>query len=953
MWNATHLDQQQALFQQGDATVVARVALLRSMAASALRAVIQPVVAKPAELVRAVVGARSDLGDGVLAPRFYMSFSRYSWPCNALPPPPDVTDRGQNLTRPTNTNAPFSCSRTSRRRDVAAAATTHEIWSEDSFTFIPEDVPGARFLNALSDQLSSAAGLQGAGAAGPSRASAAAANVNTSPASTASPTTVRASRTIPAGCNATTGLPWMAVDGVPNPSAGRYDASWMSNMAVAARRVALLVRLTGSAVDSNGRDMQAAVCGLLGTLFVNSSSAVFADLTFAQVVPGTAMGGAVIDFSFRWTTQNWLDAVHAVLGQGGGCGAAVTGGVVEWTRQFSRWLNASFWGISAANRANNHATLYAALAAQLALFHGDTARAREIVVRARDVMLPAQVTGLGQQPEETVRAESIEYSLQNLRTWMGLARLGRHVGVDLWNHVASNGASIRGALNFLVPYVMGQQAWPCRQSNGPVAWVNILAHCLRLAGQGLPGRGYEALLQAVLARHAALITQDTLLQLQLEYPGPATASSTTSTTRPASSSVAWAPPFVPTTRDALSPTSGTDSPFDPSTDLASRVLTTDAPLEVSATGDASSPTSTIPSSAPSTTTTAARTTTVTSTTVTTTSSLRTSTSAASTGARVSSTSRVTVGTRLTTLLTSAAPTTPTRRQTGSTLFTVNATRTLGSGLTTKTTVNRSSSTTTTVSRTSTKATARPLSTVPSSNKTATTTRRTNTTISITRPSTRTSTSTTRFTTTVRTTPFTVLNGTSRPPTRTTSSTRTAPTSSTRTSPRPVTTVISRSSTTTTRPLSATTRPSTATITTTSRVSLKTTTKPVTRTTPRSLNATTTRSVSTSTRPPIRLTTIPTKPSTNTLRTTTSTRATPMSTVSKAASAATVRPSTPKATPVSAVTTKPNATTLKATVISTTKAVTTFSTRKTAVTPSKAGVQSTGSDQGKGSTRKAK
>jgi hypothetical protein len=56
----------------------------------------------------------------------------------------------------------------------------------------------------------------------------------------------------------------------------------------------------------------------------------------------------------------------------------------------------------------------------------------------------------------------------NLRGTFVLARLGEHVGVDLWNYETRDGRSLRKALEFLTPYADPSNKWPWQQIDGGV-----------------------------------------------------------------------------------------------------------------------------------------------------------------------------------------------------------------------------------------------------------------------------------------------------------------------------------------------------------------------------------------------------------------------------------------------------------------------------------------------------
>jgi hypothetical protein len=196
---------------------------------------------------------------------------------------------------------------------------------------------------------------------------------------------------------------------------------------------------------------------LLRTWFLNPATRMNPNLRFAQAIPGVTEGRGIgiID------TRNLATVIDdAILLRGTRAWTAADESALrEWCRTYVDWLRTSPQGKEEAIQKNNHGTWYDAQLANLALFTGDTAYARQLIASAGPNRVAPQIAADGRQPEELARTRPIHYSLFNIEPFARLAELGRHVGVDLWSYRGPNGAGLREAVLFVAPYLDSAVKW--------------------------------------------------------------------------------------------------------------------------------------------------------------------------------------------------------------------------------------------------------------------------------------------------------------------------------------------------------------------------------------------------------------------------------------------------------------------------------------------------------------
>ena len=137
--------------------------------------------------------------------------------------------------------------------------------------------------------------------------------------------------------------------------------------------------------------------------------------------------------------------------------------VRAWFGRYLDWFLTSKNGRGEHAAKNNHGTWFLAQAVALARFAGRDDVARELCEEAK-ARIAAQIRPDGSQPEEIRRVDGLGYSRFNLEAHAVVARHARALGIDLWNYMAPNGASLRQALDFLRPYNQAPEKWPTSQN---------------------------------------------------------------------------------------------------------------------------------------------------------------------------------------------------------------------------------------------------------------------------------------------------------------------------------------------------------------------------------------------------------------------------------------------------------------------------------------------------------
>jgi len=221
------------------------------------------------------------------------------------------------------------------------------------------------------------------------------------------------------------------------------------------------VKLLSLAYYFSGQEVYAKKASeLLHVFFLDTTTKMNPNMKYAQAIKGVndGRGTGILD------TRSFSDVVSSVglLAGSKSWSVADNEQLKAWFTEYYTWMLNSKGGKDEHNAKNNHGIWFDTQMLSIGLYLGKDDFVKDYL-KSTLARIDVQQEVDGRQPLELVRTTSLGYSTFCLSAWFTAANLADKVGVDIWNYQTKDGKSIKNALDWLLPYALGEKDWTYQQ----------------------------------------------------------------------------------------------------------------------------------------------------------------------------------------------------------------------------------------------------------------------------------------------------------------------------------------------------------------------------------------------------------------------------------------------------------------------------------------------------------
>ena len=251
------------------------------------------------------------------------------------------------------------------------------------------------------------------------------------------------------------GTPYIRKDGERNPEMLKItDHKAVDNMQKAVVLLSLAYYFTNDEIYAKK------AAAFLKVFFLDEATKMNPNMNYAQYVKGVndGRGTGILD------SRSFADVVSIVglLDGSKSWSKLDSDGLKNWFNQYFDWLKNSKNGHDERNAKNNHGIWFDTQILAIGLYVGQTDFVKEYL-KSTIKRIPVQFESDGRQPLELERTAALSYSTFSLMAWLTAANLADNVSVDIWNYQTTDGKSIRKAIDWLLPFALGDQPWTFQQ----------------------------------------------------------------------------------------------------------------------------------------------------------------------------------------------------------------------------------------------------------------------------------------------------------------------------------------------------------------------------------------------------------------------------------------------------------------------------------------------------------